>query len=137
MYNKRLKMYDRPVYVFLEYSERNKFQSTLIKKLSPTSAGSFQLEFPLSDTLTANNNYIIQFKNSKGKNLLRSTFKIEDYLLDDIVDYNFRSAKAIHFPNDSIQFYAFAKDANGLSILDVKATLTLRVNNIVNFFKDT
>jgi alpha-2-macroglobulin len=136
LYIREHKVFTKAVDVFLEYYNRNKFQSTLIRKIRPTSPGSYQLDFALSDTLTANSSYTIQFKRS-GKNLLRSTFSVEDYLLDDITEYNFRSDKEIYYPGDTMHFYASAKDANGLSVLDAKTRLVLKVNNILKFYRDS
>jgi TonB-dependent SusC/RagA subfamily outer membrane receptor len=137
LYDRKLKMSRQKVDVFLSYDGRDSRQPILIKNIAPTSPGSYQLTFPLSDTLPSNTSYRVFFENRKGKMLINSYFKVEDYLLDDITEYNFRSNELTYYPGDTMHFYASAKDANGLSVLDANATLTLMVNNITRFYKDS
>lgn len=137
LYNKYRKLYKGNVDVFLEYYSRGDDHSVFLKQLAPSTPGSFVFQIPLADTLQANTNYNVVFKNKKGQSLLRRAFTLEDYLLDDISTYSFRSDKTTYYPNDTIHFYASAKDANGLSILDANTTLLLKVQNIRHFYKDS
>ena len=61
---------------------------------------------------------------------------LEDYLLDEVTSYSLRSQQDKYFLNDTIIFFANAKDANGLSLMDGKARLYLITRNVANFYKE-
>ncbi|MEO7533694.1 MAG: hypothetical protein ABIU30_07610, partial [Ferruginibacter sp.] len=77
------------------------------------------------------------FKTARKKEIIQNQFSIEDYVLDEIGSYAFSSDKEIYFKNDSLRFFAAAKDANGLNLLDGKATLLLTTGTINKYYQDT
>ncbi|HEX8461973.1 MAG TPA: hypothetical protein VF623_11105, partial [Segetibacter sp.] len=135
--DKKWKRFTEKTNVFLEYNARGKSYSQLLTSLSPISPGSYVYSFPLNDTLVSDISYNIIFKTKKGKNIIRKNFSTEDYLLDEIGSYQLRSKSENHYLHDTMSFYASAKDANGLSLLDGKATLVLTTNTINEFYKDS
>lgn len=135
--NKKWKQYKKKVDIYINYSDKNKTVEQFIKSVQPTSAGAYVDDFLLADTLPLDTKYIFILKNTKGKRIISNDFKIKEYVLDEIGSYNFKSDKEIYYRNDSLRFFASAKDANGLNLLDGKATLLLTTNTIKEFYKDT
>lgn len=123
--------------VFLNYYARNKYYNQLLVHLSPSSPGAYVFSFPLNDTLLSDTRYDIVFKNKKGHTVLQKYFSTEDYVLDDIGSYKWRSGADTYYPGDSLSFFASAKDANGNNLLDGKVRLIL-VNPVVKaFYRDS
>ena len=137
VFNKRWKTYKKPVKVYLSYYANGKRNEQFLSSLNPQSAGSFVYSFPLNDTLVRDVQYTVAFKTRKDKNVISGTFKIEDYLLDEVTNCKLRSSKELIYSSDTLQLYASANDANGLSILDGKTQLAITVNGIGNFLKDS
>jgi alpha-2-macroglobulin len=135
--NRHLKRYRQKLQVWLEYYAKGKSHQQKLTDLQPVSPGSYVYAFPLSDTLVSDIRYNIVFKNEKGKRIINKSFNTEDYLLDEIGSYAFRSAQKTYYPGDTMVFYASAKDANGLSLLDGSTQLILSTNTIGRFYKDT
>lgn len=136
LFTKKNKQYNKAANVYLQYYANGKQREQLLAQLKPGAPGAFVFNFPLSDTLINDNEYTVIFKDSKSKTLLRGTFKIEDYLLDEVAKYGLRADKEDYYAGDSIHFFASASDANGLGLLDGTAKLVLTVNGISSFFKD-
>ncbi|MDR0794232.1 MAG: hypothetical protein LBE82_13070, partial [Chitinophagaceae bacterium] len=135
---KKGKLYKQPVNVFLEYYDKGKNVSTLLTTLKPTAGGSFIYQFVVGDTLISDMQYFIIFKQLKtDKEVVRGKFKIEQYVLDNILNYSVRSDKEKYFTGDSVILYASATDANKLPLLDTKVNLTLTTENIFDFDKDS
>lgn len=135
--DKKQKLYRKYAEVYLEYYQNGRSKSQLLTVLQPTSPGSFVYAFPLRDTLSNDIKYNLTLKTKKHKQLLRGSFSTEDYVLDEVAKYNFRSAKEEYYQQDSLVFYATASDANGLSLLDAKAKLVLTRGSVHSFNKDT
>ncbi len=135
--DKKWKQYNKQLNVFISYYNKNKTIVQLIKPLKPTTAGAYVYEFVLSDTLPLDIRYTLILKTINDKTIITNYFKIEEYVLDEIGSYNFISDKNTYYRNDSLRFFANAKDANGLNLLDGKATLILTTNNINATYKDT
>ncbi|MEO6456553.1 MAG: carboxypeptidase-like regulatory domain-containing protein [Ginsengibacter sp.] len=131
------KRYQKKANVFLEYRAKEKWIDQLLTTLAPVSPGSFVYSFPLHDTLPSDTRYSIIFKTMDGKRIISKPFSTEDYLLDEIGSYQFHTKSDSYYLNDTMQFYAIAKDANGLSLLDGNATLILTTNSINEFYKDS
>lgn len=135
--NKRGKQYKKNIEVHLGYYHRQKNYDLLITALSPETPGAFTGQFLLSDSIPLDINCTLYFKTSDQKMIIQNSFKTEDYLLDEISSFQFRSGKNIYFRNDSLRFFASAKDANGLNVMDAKARLLLTTHTITAFYKDT
>ena len=135
--DKKQKRYRKDAEVFLEYYKNGRSQSQFLSVLQPTSPGSFVYAFPLSDTLSNDIKYNLILKTKKHKQLVRGSFSTEDYVLDEVAKYNFRSSKEEYYQQDSLVFFATANDANGLSLLDARAKLVLTRGSVHSFNKDT
>ncbi len=135
--NKRWKQYSGKIDLFLEYSSKGEFNSQRIAAINPVSPGAYVYSFNIADSIPADITASIVFKNKAGKKILHENFKIEDYVLDEIGTQEFRSEKEIYFSNDSLRFYASAKDANGLFVMDATARLIITADKIHRFYKDT
>lgn len=137
IFNTHGKQYNKPAYIYLEYYSKGNYKQQQLAKLNPSHPGSFIYQFKLSDTLTNDINYNIVFRDSKKRQLVRNYFKLEDYLPDEVSKLNLRTSKENYFPNDSMNFYVSATDANGLQLLDANATLILTTGEISEFYKDS
>lgn len=131
------KRYGKEVDVYLQYYDNGKSQSQLLTSLKPVSPGSYVYNFPLSDTLPNDLLYDVIFKTKKKQQLIKGSFRTEDYVLDEIGKYDFRCVKDACYKEDSLIFFATANDANGLSLLDAKAKLVLTRGAVLSFKKDT
>lgn len=135
--DKHKKRYRKEINVYLQYYDNGQSQSPLLTSLKPVSPGSYIYHFPLSDTLPNDLSYDVIFKTKKNQQLIKGSFKTEDYILDEIGKYDFRSVKDACYKGDSLVFFARANDANGLSLLDAKAKLVLTRGAVLSFEKDT
>lgn len=131
------KRYRKEMDVYLQYYDNVKLQSRLLNSLKPVSPGSYVYNFPLSDTLPNDLPYDVIFKTKKKQQSIKGSFRTEDYVLDEIGKYDFRSVKDACYKGDSLIFFATANDANGLSLLDAKAKLVLTRGAVLSFEKDT
>ena len=135
--DKHGRQYNKTIDVHLTYYHNGENYDQLITTLQPVSSGAYTSQFVLADTIPMDVSCRLVFKTPKQKEIIASNFKTEDYLLDEMATYSFKTTKAIYFRNDSIQFTASAKDANGLNVLDATATLLLLTNKVNGFYKDT
>jgi TonB-dependent SusC/RagA subfamily outer membrane receptor len=135
--DKKWRQYNKTVQVYLAYYNKGESINKLIKTLQPVSDGAFTGEFVLADTIPSDISCTLYFKTVKGKEIIRNTFKIEDYLLDEMGSFSFTANKETVYRNDSIHFTAAAKDANSLHVMDATATLVITATAINKFFKDT
>jgi alpha-2-macroglobulin len=135
--NRKGKQYKEKADLFLQYYARGQYYEQLLTHLSPVSPSSYVYAFPLSDTLASDIRYSVVFKTPSGKTLIQKSFSTEDYLLDEIGSYQLRTDRDNYYLNDTIKFYASAKDANGLSLLDGRAALILTTETIEAFYKDS
>jgi alpha-2-macroglobulin len=135
--NRKWKQLTKTVNVFVDYYSKGKYYSHLVQALKPASAGAYVGSFLLADSLPSDTRYTFTLKTLRGKDVLSNTFKIEEYVLDEVGTYTFKADESTYYKNDSIRFFASAKDANGLNLLDGKATLIATVNAVNTFYKDT
>lgn len=137
--NYKQKEYTQPITLELEYYNRKReYKKQFLAQLSPITPSAFVYDFVLRDTLENDLNYTLVFRNAKTKNEInRRQFKVEDYVLDEVTNYNFSSSKKDYFKGDSLQFFAEAKDANGLPILDGKAKLILLSDAVESYPSDS
>lgn len=135
--DKKGRQYNKPVQLHLGYYGRSGYINQLVKTLKPVSDGAFTGEFILADTIPSDISCTLFFKTAAGKEVIRNTFKIEDYVLDEMGSFNFTVNKETVYKNDSVVFSAASKDANGLNVLDATATLVITTSTINKFYKDT
>lgn len=137
IFDRNWKVYTHPVDLFLEYYSRGKNNKVCLKRITHAAPGSYIFQFPLSDSLQSDISYSVVFRTLDGRRILEKNFRIEDYLLDEISTYNFRSDKEAYYLNDSLHFYASALNANGLPVLDASAKLTVTTETINKFYPDS
>lgn len=137
IFNERKRLYKKGVEISLQYYFDGKLNTQMLGNLKPVSPGAYVYSFPLSDTLHNDQQYDILFKGSKKQQLLKTRFTAEDYLLDEIAGYKFRSLKDQYYKNDSLIFYASATDANNLLLLDATGKLLITRNAILSSKKDS
>ena len=135
--NKIWNQYNKNVDIFIDYYQKGKYIQQYIKTIQPASAGAYVSQFVLPDTLPLDTRYSLILKTKKGTKILANDFKIEEYVLDEVATYTFKSDKDDYYRADSFRFFASANDANGLPLLDGKATLVLTVQNIKQIYADT
>lgn len=136
--DKKGKQYDKAVEVYLNYYARNKYNHQLLTTLQPSSKGSYVYEFALHDSLFNDVTYTIALLTKKDeKQIMNGNFKTEDYVLDEVSKYNVRSSKEVYHIQDSLHFYASAKDANDLPLLDGKVKFYLLVNDVNSYKQDS
>ena len=134
--NKKRKPYKKALDIILEYSASGQYVSKNIATIKPTTPGSFIHEFVIGDSLESDKTYSVLFKTHKGTVMMRSDFRIEDYLLDEMASYAFRSEKENYYRQDTMRFYASAKDANGLAVMDGRINFYLLTKNINKIYKE-
>ncbi|MET0636457.1 MAG: carboxypeptidase-like regulatory domain-containing protein [Chitinophagaceae bacterium] len=115
---RRNQRYKKELQIGLAYRERNNFQYKPLTKKKPSSAGSYEHEFILDDSLPSDLVFTVMLKDGKGRNKLSGNFKLEDYINDEVVSHSLRSSGSGYFLGDTLMFYASAKDANGLEVMD-------------------
>ncbi len=136
-FTKKWKRYNSVANIHLQYYSNDVDHDQLLTKLKPYAPGAFIFQFPLSDTLETDRTYKIVLQDKKNRILVSKSFKIEDYLLDEVSKPKLRSVKDVYYPNDTLHFYASSTDANGLSLLDATAKLILTSTTIDKFYNDT
>lgn len=135
--DKKWKQYDKPIHVYLSYYGRGKQVNQLVQVIKPVSGGAYTGEFVLADTIPSDITCSLYFKTGSSKEIIRSNFKLEDYVLDEMGTFTFSSDKETVYKNDSMIFTASAKDANGLQVMDATATLVITTAAVNKFYKDT
>ncbi len=135
--DKKWKQYSKQVDVYLNYYARGKYYNQLISTIKSVSAGAYTSQFIIADSIPVDISANLIFKNKKGKEIIKEKFRIEDYVLDEIGTQQFRSEKKNYFRNDSLCFFAGAKDANGLYVMDGSARLVLTTQKVDQFYQDT
>ncbi|MBX3254501.1 MAG: carboxypeptidase-like regulatory domain-containing protein [Chitinophagaceae bacterium] len=133
--NRKGRQYKKPLHLQLNYYSNGKYFSRQLTTLSPVSPGAYVYEFVLGDSLDADKTYQLNFQKKKDETVLSGNFKIEDYLLDEVATYSLRSEKESYYQKDTLLFYANAKDANGLALMDGKARIYLIAKNIPGFYQ--
>jgi hypothetical protein len=131
------KRYRKPVDIYLEYTRDGSRIKKLLGACSPAGPGSFLFQFALSDTLPPDTRYTLSLMDKHGRPLLRSGFPLEEYLLDEVTDYQFRAEKETVYGGDSLRFLASAADAGGLPILDGKVHMVLLRGDVGDFVRDS
>ena len=134
--DKRWKQYSKPIEVFFNYYARGKNYNQYVTILKPISPGAYAYQFIIADSIPTDITCYLNFKTSSGKDIINNRFKIEDYVLDEIETQEFRADKETYFKNDSLRFFASAKDANGLNVMDATARLVLTTQTIERFYQD-
>lgn len=132
---KKGKQYKDPLNISLQYYE-NGYVKIPLTTLKPSTPGAFIYEFILGDTLQSDRQYDIVFTNKEKHAIYKRSFRIEDYVLDEMAEHSIRSQKDSYFRNDTMVFSANAKDANGLAVMDGTVTLYVLTQNIRKFYKD-
>jgi alpha-2-macroglobulin len=135
--DKKLHEYKKAVAVYFNYYDKGKNKEQLITTINPTPEGSYIAKFILADSIPVDISCTLVFKTQDKKEIIRERFKIEDYVLEEISTYTFRTEKEVYFKNDSLRFFASAKDANGLPVMDGSAILLLTTKKIHHFYRDT
>lgn len=135
--DKKWKQYKKNVEVYLEYYAKGKSESQLLYTLKPVTDGAFVGEFVLADSIPIDISCSINFRTASKKNILSGSFKIEDYVLDDMGSFSFKADKDVYYKGDSIYFTASSKDANGLNVMDASATLIVTASAVNDFYKDS
>ncbi|WP_462255045.1 carboxypeptidase-like regulatory domain-containing protein [Ferruginibacter sp.] len=135
--DKKLRQYNKPVEVYLNYYGRGKQVNQLVQILKPVSDGAYTGEFVLVDSIPSDVTCYLYFKTAKNKEIIRNSFKIEDYVLDEMGSFSFTANKETVYKNDSIVFTVSSKDANGLNVMDARATLIITTAAVNKFYKDT
>lgn len=131
--NRRGKQVNHPLDMWLQYSNKGRYTDSKIRSIQPQSPSAYLHEFVLGDSLASDQNYTVAFKDKKGRQLLKGSFKIEDYVLDEVASYSLRSEKEVYYKADTMVLYANAKDANGLALMDGKVNLYI-TRQTINFF---
>ncbi len=135
--DKKWKQYKKNIDVYLEYYAKDKPESQLLYTLKSLTDGAFVGEFILADSIPVDINCSINFRTASKKNILSGSFKIEDYVLDDMGSFSFKADKEVYYKGDSIYFTASSKDANGLNVMDASATLIVTASAVNDFYKDS
>ena len=117
--------YTRELGLWLE-SGYNKPERRLAM-LSPVRPGSYELLLPLPDSLglKADTRPTLWLRTRRGRQLLETTVRIEDYELDE-THYALRLAHAEHPAGQPQALYLRGTDANELSLLDARLQLAVR-----------
>lgn len=132
--NNHLKPYRHHLQLYISYYSSGKTHVKKLKDLQAVTPGAFVFEMILGDTLKSDINYTLEFRNKENKKVLSKVFRIEDYVPDEITNYNLRSQKDTYLLNDTLRFFVSAKDANGLSVMDGKVELFLLTNDINSWY---
>ncbi|MBX3242388.1 MAG: carboxypeptidase-like regulatory domain-containing protein [Chitinophagaceae bacterium] len=129
------KQYKKTLENRLQYYSRNGYVSSKLGTLQPETPGAYVHRFVLGDSLVSDKNYSLQLVNKKGKVVLAGSFKIEDYLLDEIASYSLSSEKDRYFAGDTLVFYAKAQDASGLPLMDGRVNLLVQPGSVAEFYR--
>jgi hypothetical protein len=121
----------------LSYYSKGQYFNRSLAKLSPVTPGAYIYDYVLGDSLDADLTYTLSFRDKKNNTLMSGRFKIEDYLLNEVATYALRSEKDRYYRKDTLLFFASAKDANGMALMDGKARLYLTVKNISGFYQQS
>lgn len=135
--DRKWRQYNKPVEVYIEYSAKGQWESQRLYTLKSVSDGAFTGEFIVADTMPIDIGCNLTFRSASKKDILHSTFKIEDYVLEDMGSFSFTADKNLYYKDDSIHFTASSKDANGLNVMDASATLIVTASSIKNFYRDS
>lgn len=130
------RQFKKELETWLVYTNKNASINRKLADLRSVSAGAYVYEFATGDTLPNDTRYTVQFRTKKGKTILSGFFKIEDYLLNEVATYSIRSRQDNYAAGDTLEFYAAAKDANGLAVMDGRVELLLVTKQIGNFYKE-
>jgi alpha-2-macroglobulin len=134
--NKNGKPIHKKLDVVLQYNKNNKYYSQTIASSNPNTKGNYYGQFFLADTLPNDKLFELELVDRKDKEQIAGTFRIDDYVLDEVSKHTLRVAKEMNFKNDSIKINLSAKDANDLYILDGKVQLVV-LNKSINTICDS
>lgn len=134
--NKHANPYSKPLDLYFRYYYMGSYKNQKLATVKPDVAGSYQYSFPLSDTLGSDLRYDVCFQRKK-KSVYKGNFRTEDYLLDEVAKYEARCDQPSYKLHDTIRVYAFAKNANGLAVLDGKVQLVIEPKNVLQWYKDS
>jgi hypothetical protein len=82
-------------------------------------------EFVVGDTVQMDKEYKLDIYGTKSGLHLQTTFKTEDYLLDDIHLKVSGAGKNLYQPGDSVNLFAYAYNSNNLPVLDGQLSITV------------
>ena len=133
---KKYKRSVRPLDIYFDYTSKTKHEHKEIATIKPVSPGAYVYEMLLSDSLENDRSYTVGLYGKKNQRLIMGNFKMEDYLLDEVATYNFRAEKQTYYKNDTMIFYAGAKDANGLALMDGRLNIYVLPKSINQFYKE-
>ncbi|RYY52137.1 MAG: hypothetical protein EOO05_22300, partial [Chitinophagaceae bacterium] len=114
-HNRRLK---RSLAVRLSYQLNGRNITLQLASLKASFAGSYTHEFVLGDSLPSDLNYRIGLWTGIDKEVLNGSFRIEDYLNDEVASHSLRASSDKFYRGDSMVFTLTAKDAAGLPVMD-------------------
>lgn len=125
---------DVQVNMFPEYRE---YQSKQIAVLKPVSRGTYVGQFALKDSLKINMRYTLCMTHGKrNKKLLKSSFLLEDYQLDE-TSYTLKSLKETWHRGDSIILNVSGNDVNGMNLVDSRVELEVTSGNVKDIYNTT
>ncbi len=128
--NRKQQQYTSPMSIWLQYVAKGQYKEIKMATLSAVSSGAFTYDFVLGDSLESDRSYQVLMKDKKDISRFKGSFKIEDYLLDEVASYSLNTDKEKVYRGDTLFFSANAKDANGLALMDGRVELLLLSENI-------
>lgn len=134
--DKHGKRYKRPVYASLEFYAMGNWRSIGLGVHHHTSPGAYLFNFTLKDSVPSDISCALVLRTADKKQVIRETFRTGDYVLNEIGTQEFRADKTNYFKTDTLRFFASAKDANGLPLLDAKARLVIIPAGIDSFYQE-
>lgn len=107
---------------------------TTIATKKPITPGAYVHEFVLGDSLKLDRNYGIAIQHKrKYRNYKYRQFYLEDYELDKVT-YKARMGNNYVKKGFPVEIFLSATDANNLPIFDGKAKITVRFQNLIEFY---
>ncbi len=128
--DRKQKQYKSSMSIWLQYVNKGQYKEIKIASLSTVSPGAFTYDFVLGDSLESDRSYQVLMKDKKNASRIKGSFKIEDYLLDEVASYSLNTEREKVYRGDTLFFSASAKDANGLALMDGRVELFLLSENI-------
>lgn len=133
--NKKWKPFKQALDVYIQYYDKQYIDKKLATLKSATD-GAYIYEFLPGDSLPGDKSYSIVFKTAKGQRLLSGSFRIEDYVLDEVASYKLRADKEVYTRRDTLSIFAEAKDVNGLAVMDGRVNFYVLAGQISNWYTD-
>ena len=118
-------------------SINNEKKDIRLTELAPFRKGGYEFQFFLHDSLNLklDRHYNIELENKKRKNYFSSSFKYEDYELNN-TKLNLRTETETHYKGKSFTLYAKGTDDNDLNLLDARLEITLKAAKVLDYFEN-